>query len=145
MSNCLFCDIIEGNVPSRKVYEDDKVYAFMDISQTTPGHTLVVPKEHVRNLFEMSSETAADLFSRVPKITQAIKASDDKIKGANILVNNEEVAYQSVFHSHVHIIPRYSSQDDFALKFTDNSEKYSDDQLDAIQARIQGQLQEGGQ
>lgn len=145
MSNCLFCDIIEGNVPSRKVYEDDKVYAFMDISQTTPGHTLVVPKEHVRNLFEMSSETAADLFSRVPKITQAIKASDDKIKGANILVNNEEVAYQSVFHSHVHIIPRYSSQDDFALKFTDNSEKYSDDQLDAIQARVQGQLQEGGQ
>lgn len=145
MSNCLFCDIIEGNVPSRKVYEDDKVYAFMDISQTTPGHTLVVPKEHIRNLFEMSSETAADLFSRVPKITQAIKASDDKIKGANILVNNEEVAYQSVFHSHVHIIPRYSSQDDFALKFTDNSEKYSDDQLDAIQARIQGQLQEGGQ
>ena len=145
MSNCLFCDIIEGNVPSRKVYEDDKVYAFMDISQTTPGHTLVVPKEHVRNLFEMSSETAADLFSRVPKITQAIKASDDKIKGANILVNNEEVAYQSVFHSHVHIIPRYSSQDDFSLKFTDNSEKYSDDQLDTIQARIQGQLQEGGQ
>ncbi len=145
MSNCLFCDIIEGNVPSRKVYEDDKVYAFMDISQTTPGHTLVVPKEHVRNLFEMSSETAAYLFSRVPKITQAIKASDDKVKGANILVNNEEVAYQSVFHSHVHIIPRYSSQDDFALKFTDNSEKYSDDQLDTIQARIQGQLQEGGQ
>ncbi|EKU94446.1 purine nucleoside phosphoramidase [Alloiococcus otitis] len=145
MSNCLFCDIIEGNVPSRKVYEDNKVYAFMDISQTTPGHTLVVPKEHVRNFFEMSSETAADLFSRVPKITQAIKASDDKVKGANILVNNEEVAYQSVFHSHVHIIPRYSSQDDFALKFTDNSEKFSDDQLDTIQARIQGQLQEGGQ
>lgn len=144
MSNCLFCEIIEGNVPSRKIYEDEKVYALMDISQVTPGHTLVIPKEHVRNVFDMSSETAADLFSRVPKIAQAIKASNDKIEGANIILNNEEIAYQSVFHSHVHIIPRYSYEDDFSVTFADNSKKYSDEELDVLQEQIVTQVEKGG-
>ncbi len=68
MDNCIFCKIISGEIPSSKVYEDDKVLAFLDISQATKGHTLVIPKEHVRNILEMSAETAETVFSRVPKL-----------------------------------------------------------------------------
>ena len=63
MDNCIFCKIISGEIPSSKVYEDDKVLAFLDISQATKGHTLVIPKEHVRNILEMSAETAETVFS----------------------------------------------------------------------------------
>ncbi|MCY7010019.1 HIT domain-containing protein, partial [Streptococcus vestibularis] len=70
MDNCIFCKIISGEIPSSKVYEDDKILAFLDISQATKGHTLVIPKEHVRNILEMSAETAETVFSRVPKIAR---------------------------------------------------------------------------
>ncbi|HLQ75385.1 MAG TPA: HIT family protein [Alloiococcus sp.] len=143
MSNCLFCEIMKGNIPSRKVYEDDKVYAFLDISQTTPGHTLVIPKVHVRNIFEMDSDVAADLFSRVPMIAKAIKDSNENIKGANIVINNEEIAYQTVFHSHIHIIPRYSDEDDFSMTFKDNSKEYSDEVLDELQEQIASKVEKG--
>ena len=73
MDNCIFCKIISGEIPSSKVYEDDKVLAFLDISQATKGHTLVIPKEHVRNILEMSAETAETVFSRVPKIARAVQ------------------------------------------------------------------------
>ena len=93
MDNCIFCKIISGEIPSSKVYEDDKVLAFLDISQATKGHTLVIPKEHVRNILEMSAETAETaetVFSRVPKIARAVQKATRAI-GMNILNNNEEV------------------------------------------------------
>ena len=93
MDNCIFCKIISGEIPSSKVYEDDKVLAFLDISQATKGHTLVIPKEHVRNILEMSAETAETVFSRVPKIARAVQKATRAI-GMNILNNNEEVAGQ---------------------------------------------------
>ena len=95
MDNCIFCKIISGEIPSSKVYEDDKVLAFLDISQATKGHTLVIPKEHVRNILEMSAETAETVFSRVPKIARAVQKATGAI-GMNILNNNEEVAGQTV-------------------------------------------------
>lgn len=119
MSDCIFCKIIAGEIPSSKVYEDDKVLAFLDISQTTKGHTLVIPKEHVRNVLEMSDQTAANVFARLPKLARAVKAATGA-KGLNILNNNEEMAGQSVFHAHIHIIPRYSSQDEIAITFTEH-------------------------
>ncbi|WP_165213220.1 HIT family protein [Streptococcus tangpeifui] len=119
MSDCIFCKIIAGEIPSSKVYEDDKVLAFLDISQTTKGHTLVIPKEHVRNVLEMSDQTAANVFARLPKLARAVKAATGA-KGLNILNNNEEIAGQSVFHAHIHIIPRYSSQDEIAITFTEH-------------------------
>ena len=106
MDNCIFCKIISGEIPSSKVYEDDKVLAFLDISQATKGHTLVIPKEHVRNILEMSAETAETIFSRVPKIARAVQKATGAI-GMNILNNNEEVAGQTVFHAHIHLVPRY--------------------------------------
>jgi histidine triad (HIT) family protein len=134
--NCIFCKIIAGDIPSYTVYEDDVVKAFLDISQVTPGHTLVVPKKHVPDIFAYDAQLAADVFARIPKIANAIKASSPDIKGMNIVNNNGEVAYQSVFHSHIHLTPRYGKDDDFSMTFVDNSEKYDSTELQAIQNQI---------
>ncbi|KRL58771.1 histidine triad (HIT) protein [Lentilactobacillus parakefiri DSM 10551] len=109
----------------------------MDISQGTPGHTLVIPKKHIANIFDYDEELASEVFARIPKIARAVKASNPDIKGMNILNNNGQVAYQSVFHSHFHLIPRYTNNDDFKMIFKDNSKKYSPDQLKAIQESIE--------
>lgn len=136
MDDCIFCKIIKGEIPSTKVYEDDDILAFLDISQTTPGHTLVVPKKHVKDIFAYDKKLAAKVFSKLPMLARAIKESDPAIKGINILNNNGEVAYQSVFHSHIHIIPRYSENDTFSISFTDNGDNYTPEKLNEIAARI---------
>lgn len=138
--NCVFCKIITGDIPSYTVYEDDVVKAFLDISQVTPGHTLVVPKKHVPDLFAYDSQLAVDVFSRIPKIATAIKASNPDIKAMNVVNNNGELAYQSVFHSHFHLIPRYTKDDGFSMTFTDNTDKYSSEELQKIQKQITDRL-----
>lgn len=140
MNDCIFCKIIAGEIPSYTVYEDDVVKAFLDISQGTPGHTLVIPKKHVANIFEYDAELASEVFARIPKIAKALKASNPAIQGLNILNNNGEVAYQSVFHSHFHLIPRYSDDDDFKMIFKDNSDNYDTAQYQKIQKSITDQL-----
>ncbi|WP_439819457.1 HIT family protein [Weissella paramesenteroides] len=121
----VFDKIIDGEIPSYKVYEDDDVFAFLDLTQATPGHTLVVPKKHVANIYEYDDELAARVLGILPKIARAIKASDDKIIGLNIINNNGEAAGQSIFHSHFHLVPRYID-DEFDIPVVDNSEKMTD-------------------
>ncbi|MFD1484139.1 HIT family protein [Lacticaseibacillus baoqingensis] len=140
MTDCIFCKIINNEIPSVTVYEDDVVKAFLDISQVTPGHTLVVPKKHVPDIFAYDPELAAAVFSRIPKIAKAIKASDPKIQGMNIMNNNGEVAYQSVFHSHIHLLPRYGTDDDFSIHFGDHTDQYDNAQLEAIAQRIRDKV-----
>lgn len=142
MENCIFCKIINGEIPSYVVYEDDVVKAFLDISQVTPGHTLVVPKKHVTDLFEYNESLASEVFARIPKIAKAIKQSNPAIQGLNMVNNNGEVAYQSVFHSHIHLIPRYSKQDDFKMVFKDNAATYSAEKLANIAKEISKQIEE---
>lgn len=142
MTDCIFCKIIAGEIPSYTVYEDDVVKAFLDISQGTPGHTLVVPKKHVKDLFAYDEDLAASVFSRLPKIARAVKKSNPAIKGMNIINNNGEVAYQSVFHSHIHLVPRYTDQDDFKIIFKDNSAKYDEDKYKEIQQAIVKQMED---
>lgn len=139
--DCIFCKIIAGDIPSVTVYEDDVVKAFLDISQVTPGHTLLVPKVHVPDIFAYDADLAAAVFSRVPKIAKAIKASDPRIVGMNIMNNNGTVAYQSVFHSHIHLLPRYSGQDDFSIHFSDHTDQYDTKQLQAIAAAIHERIE----
>ena len=116
MSDCIFCKILAGEIPASKVYEDEQVLAFLDISQVTPGHTLVVPKEHHRNLLEMDAASASQLFAKIPVIAQkVIKAT--QADGMNIIANCEEVAGQTVFHTHVHLVPRYGTEDDLKIDF----------------------------
>ena len=137
MENCIFCKIINKEIPSYPVYEDNVVYAFLDITQTTKGHTLVIPKQHVTDIFEYDEALAGELFSRIPKIARAIEQAFPECQGLNIVNNNRELAYQSVFHSHIHLIPRYSKEDDFSLTFNDNSQKYSTEDMTSIAQAIQ--------
>ena len=116
MADCIFCKIIAGEIPSSKVYEDDRIVAFLDISQVTPGHTLVVPKQHFRNLLEMDADSASQLFARVPDIARKVMKATGA-KGMNILNNNEEIAGQTVFHTHVHLAPRYEETDGLQISF----------------------------
>ena len=140
--NCIFCKIVRGEIPSYTVYEDDVVKAFLDISQNTPGHTLVVPKKHVKDIFAYDDDLAAAVFSRLPKIARAIKKSDPRIVGMNILNNNGKVAYQSVFHSHIHLVPRYSAADQFSIHFTDNSANYDEAKYKQVQQAIVENLED---
>ena len=116
MADCIFCKIIAGEIPSSKLYEDDQVIAFLDISQVTPGHTLVVPKQHFRNLLEMDADSTSQLFARVPDIARKVMKATGA-KGMNILNNNEEIAGQTVFHTHVHLAPRYDETDGLQISF----------------------------
>ncbi|TPR16905.1 HIT family protein [Apilactobacillus timberlakei] len=141
MDDCIFCKIVNNEIPNYTVYEDDIVKAFLDISQTTPGHTLVVPKKHVADIYDYDAKMAEQVFARIPKIARAIKNSAPDIKGMNIINNNGRIASQSVFHSHFHLIPRYSEDDGFALKFTDNSNQYNEETLTHIQKDISKNLE----
>lgn len=145
MDDCIFCKIIRGEIPSYKVYEDELVYAFLDISQTTPGHTLLVPKKHVKDIFAYDADMARAVFSRLPKLARAIRDSNPAITGMNILNNNGAVAYQSVFHSHIHLIPRYSKNDDFGIRFANNADKYDQARYEAVQEAIVTQVQREAQ
>lgn len=141
MEDCIFCKIINQEIPSYKIYEDDVVYAFLDISQVTPGHTLIVPKKHASDIFEYDEELASQVFARVPKIAKALQAAYPEMQGLNIVNNNKEVAYQTVFHSHIHLIPRYSKHDDFSMHFGNHTDQYNPELLNAIAKRIQAQFE----
>ena len=106
----IFCRIIDGEIPSSKVYEDDDVLAILDISQTTKGHTLVMPKKHYDDFLSTPPETlhkVLDVAQRIGQAEMAILGA----QGVNILTNVGPVAGQSVIHFHVHVIPRYLSGD----------------------------------
>lgn len=112
MSECIFCKIIDGSIPSAKIYEDEHVYAFMDIMPLTKGHALVIPKNHKENVYDLTEEEASNLFKVVPKIASALKEAYGPV-GMNLLNNNGAPAGQSVFHFHLHFIPRYDQTDGF--------------------------------
>jgi len=103
MDNCLFCKIIKGEVPSYKIYEDDFVYAFLDINPEKPGHTLVVPKKHSENIFNIEKDDLERVIMASKKISQ--KMEQLGYGGVNIYNNNGEGSGQIVFHFHMHIIP----------------------------------------
>jgi histidine triad (HIT) family protein len=122
MEDCIFCKIANGNIPVKKVYEDDKVLAFLDNNPIEKGHTLVIPKEHYKDIFETPDELVKYMYSKVKIITEAISKSLD-IKEFNILQNNGSKAGQSVFHYHIHIIPRIEK---FRLCFGSGEVKLDD-------------------
>ena len=129
---CVFCKIIDGSIPSYKIYEDQDILAFLDISQVTLGHTLVIPKKHVENVFELDEKTAGILFSKIPMIAKKLKSALN-INDLNILNNNGKGAYQSVFHYHIHLLPRYED-DNFSINFPSN--KLSELEFKELQNKI---------
>lgn len=106
MNDCIFCRIASGEIPSRKVYEDDLVVAFLDISPVSPGHVLVVPKEHFNPLWNVPDEVLARLLSVAKRIAKAQMDSALAPDGVNLFQTNGPAAGQTVFHVHFHVIPR---------------------------------------
>lgn len=137
--NCIFCEIIKGNIPAHKVYEDDNLLAFLDISQNTKGHTLLIPKHHVKNIYELDEDMAARIFKAVPKIARALNSTFNPI-GMNI-INNADKPLQSVFHFHIHFIPRYED-DDLTVNMVNHSDDYSKDTLLTMAQAIKSAIKE---
>jgi histidine triad (HIT) family protein len=116
MADTIFGKIIAGQIPCHKVYEDDRVLAFLDINPLTRGHTLVIPKEPAETLDKLSDESAAALGRVLPRICRAVIAATG-VTEYNVLENNGSGAHQAVFHVHFHIIPRPGSNEGLGLSW----------------------------
>ncbi len=108
MTDCIFCRIVRNELPSHKVYEDENVLAFLDINPLSPGHTLVIPKRHATDIFELEGEDAGALMRGAQKVARAL-IETIRADGINLLNSNKMAAGQVVFHYHMHIIPRFEN------------------------------------
>lgn len=106
MSGCLFCKIVAGEAPAIVVYEDDLVLAFLDIRPITAGHTLIIPKNHAATLDSLDADLAADVFRVGHLLARALRRSDLSADGANLIINDGRAAFQTVHHTHLHVVPR---------------------------------------
>lgn len=109
MADTIFSKILSGEIPSYKVYEDELVFAFLDIGPLSPGHTLVIPKEAVPTLDMLSDESSAAIGRILPRLCRAVMAATGT-KEYNVLQNNGSTAHQAVMHVHYHIIPKPDAQ-----------------------------------
>ena len=105
---CIFCAIAEGKIPSVKVYEDEYVFAFMDIAPANPGHLVVIPKQHYRNIYDIPAEVASEIMKVAVLLAAAIRKALNP-DGLNLIQNNEPAGFQTVFHFHLHLIPRWEA------------------------------------
>lgn len=103
---CIFCAIVDGKIPSAKVYENEHVFAFMDIAPANPGHLLIIPKQHYRNIFDMPADVGSKIMEVAIPLAAAIREAL-KPDGLNLFQSNEPAAFQTVFHFHLHLIPRW--------------------------------------
>ena len=108
MSDCVFCRIVAGQIPSTRVHEDEHTLAFMDLGQVNPGHVLVAVKKHAANLYELDEAQAAAVARATVKISKAIKAAFQP-EGLSVYQANGKAAGQTVFHYHVHLLPRHEA------------------------------------
>jgi len=107
VSDCLFCKIVAGDIPSSKVFENDKVFVFLDISPVTKGHMLIVPKQHFENIFDITEDVVREVGAISKKMSDAA-VKGLKADGVNLLQSNGSVAQQEVMHFHMHVMPRYA-------------------------------------
>ena len=106
MDNCIFCKIANGEIPAATLYEDENFRVILDLGPASKGHALILPKSHAANIYELSDEMAAKAMILAKKMATAMTAAL-KCDGFNIVQNNGECAGQTVFHFHMHLIPRY--------------------------------------
>jgi histidine triad (HIT) family protein len=106
MDECIFCKIANGEVPAAVVYEDEQTMAFMDIGQVNPGHVIVAVKPHIRDIYTLTDEMAAAFFQTAARVARAVKKAMQP-EGVTLLQANEEVGFQTVFHLHLHVLPRH--------------------------------------
>lgn len=135
--DCIFCKIINGDIPGEKVYEDDEVLAIMDINPANKGHVLVIPREH----YEKYTDLPDDLAGKIAKVTKKVANGVLKTTGAegfNILNNNSKVAGQLVGHVHFHVIPRYEN-DGINIELT--NKEYEDEELPEYAKKIKDNME----
>ena len=132
--DCIFCKIVAGELPAQLVDEDDATVAFMDINPWTRGHALVIPREHARNLYEIGEDDLARTAAAAKRLALRMK---DRLgcDGVNLLNSCETAAWQTVFHFHVHVIPRY---DDDPLRLPGSPQQVGDDELRAVAEELRG-------
>lgn len=135
--DCIFCKIVNGEIPSYKIYEDENIIAILDISQATKGHTLIISKKHYKNLYEIDELSAGKIFKAVPKIANAIKKAFNPI-GLNLIINTDK-PLQTVLHFHMHLIPRYE-REDIVIGFNNNQDNITKDDYELIKNKIIEQL-----
>lgn len=133
-ADCIFCKIAAGEIPSKTIYEDEQFRVIMDISPATRGHALILPKEHYANIYEIPEEIAADVMKLAKKLatemTQTLHCD-----GFNIAQNNGEAAGQTVFHFHMHLLPRYN-EDGNQEKFAWNHLELTEEEMEEIHKKL---------
>lgn len=133
MTDCIFCKIIGGEIPSHKVYEDENTVAFLDTNPTSKGHTLVVPKKHVETIYQASEMSY--MWKTLVKASQAVEEAFDP-EGLNISQNNGEAAGQEVMHMHFHITPRYTG-DEIEVNYNREELENGEEIADEINSNIE--------
>lgn len=131
--NCIFCKLANGDIPTNSIYEDEFFNVILDAEPATRGHALIIPKNHAADIFELDDDVAAKIFPLAKKIATKMKKVLD-CDGINILQNNGKEAGQTVFHLHVHLIPRYAGKPSI---LTWNHEKFSAEEVEEIKKSLQ--------
>ena len=121
MDNCIFCKIANGEIPAATLYEDEDFRVILDLGPASKGHALILPKAHAANIYELSDEMAAKAMILAKKMATAMTEAL-KCDGFNIVQNNHEIAGQTVFHFHMHLIPRYKNAKNNDILIWDHEE-----------------------
>jgi histidine triad (HIT) family protein len=132
--DCIFCSIVAGDAPATIVDEDEHTVAFMDIHPWTPGHALVIPREHHKNLYEIDEETLCQVMTAAKRLSLKVRDALNA-DGVNLLNSTERAAWQTVFHFHVHVIPRY---EDDPLELPVRPEEGDPDEIKEIAEKLRG-------
>lgn len=133
---CIFCKIANNTMESATIFENSEFKVILDVFPAAKGHTLIIPKQHVENIYEIDAETAGRLFTLATEVARALKKVY-KCDGMNILQNNGKVAGQTVFHFHLHLIPRFNGD---GINFKWETKKYTKEELDAIATSIASEI-----
>ena len=133
-TNCIFCKIANGEIPSKTLYEDDKFRVILDLGPASKGHALILPKAHYADLYELPEDTAGEVMKLAKKMA-AQMTQRLGCEGFNLVQNNGELAGQTVFHFHMHLIPRYR---DDGQKIGWKPQEATQEELEAIRAQITG-------
>ncbi|MSQ53957.1 MAG: HIT family protein [Betaproteobacteria bacterium] len=136
MSECVFCRIIAGQIPSTRVYEDEHTVAFMDIGQVNPGHVIISVKAHVENICALDDALAGAVFRTTARVAKAVQAAFQP-EGLSVYQANAPAAGQTVFHLHIHIVPRWKGD---GMELTWPVKNPPRDQLEANAAKIRAVL-----
>ena len=141
MTGCIFCSIIKGQTPATKIFENETIFAIMDIKPINVGHVLVLPKKHSQLFLDLDDETAGELLKAAKNIAKAIKLSKLNCKAINFILNDGEDAGQEVFHAHMHVVPRYRG-DGFGFKMPPKyGEAAEKEDLERAAGKIKVELQ----